>query len=134
MVDSVRGFMTTVSSDVTTRGPVAWESHFAQEPAFFMASEGRLVFPTREAATQAIAELTRTITHIELRWTAQVRVDPLTTELAIVAAPYHESRTDTRGRRVEEDGFFTGLAERRGSEWQLRDAHWSVVTPPAVVP
>jgi hypothetical protein len=133
LADSVRGFMTTVASDVTGRGPQAWGTHFAQEPAFFMASEGRLVFATSEAATQAIATLTRTIAHVELSWTA-VRVDPLGPGLAMVATPYHERRVDRQGRRVEEDGFFTALVERRGTRWQFRDAHWSVATPPAIVP
>lgn len=132
--DSVRGFMSTVSSDVTSRGPAAWRTHFAQEPAFFMAAEGRLVFPNSEAATQAITTLTRTIARIELRWTAPVRVDPLAAGLAVVAAPYHETRVDNRGRRVEEYGFFTGLVESRGTAWQFRDAHWSVVAPAPAVP
>ena len=47
--------------DVNQRGPEAWRSHFAESPAFFMASEGRLVFPSSDAATQGIEELTHLI-------------------------------------------------------------------------
>ncbi len=130
----VRRFVSGVAQDVTQEGPAAWEKHFADSPAFFMASEGKLVFPNRQAATQAIGELTRTIQHIELNWGEDLRVDPLTAELAQVASSYHEVRVDKEGHQVEERGFFTGLAERRNDRWQFRNAHWSVPVPPSKVP
>jgi hypothetical protein len=34
----------------------------------------------------------------------------------------------------DERGYFTGIAKRRATGWRLRDAHWSVLTPPAAVP
>jgi hypothetical protein len=134
IADSVRAFAESVALGVTARGPAAWRTYFADEPAFFMASEGRLVFPNSDAATRAIDALTHTIAHIELRWGAALRVDPLAPGLAILAAPYHETQIDAQRRRVEEDGFFTGLVEHRARGWQFRDAHWSVITPPAAVP
>jgi ketosteroid isomerase-like protein len=133
VADSVRAFMETVAREVTRDGPAAWRRQFADDAAFFMAAEGRLVFPSAEAAANGIEELTRVIAHIELRWGNDVRVDPLGPGLAMVGASYTEVRADTARHRVEEAGFFTGLAEHRAAGWRLRDAHWSVVGPPATV-
>jgi hypothetical protein len=98
-----------------------------------MAAEGRIVFSTSDAATRGIAELRRVIRHIELRWEDSVRVDPLAPGLAVLAAPYYEVRVDTARKRVEEAGYFAGVAEHGADGWQLRDAHWSVVSPPPPV-
>jgi len=99
--DSVTGFMQTVAHDITHDGPAAWRKHFAEDPAFFMASDGHLVFPNRAAAPASIQDLARTLKHIELKWGDDLRVDPLT----------------------------TGLAEYRDGRWQFRNAHWSVAVP-----
>ena len=40
---------------------------------------------------------------------------------------------DLAGKRVEEAGYFTGLAEHGRDGWRLRDAHWSVVSAPPPV-
>lgn len=133
LADSVRTFMETVAREVTRDGPAAWRRQFADDTAFFMASEGRLVFPSAEAAHRGIDELARAIAHIELRWGDSVRVDALAPGLAVVAAPYTEVRSDTAGRRVDEAGYFTGVAEHRPEGWRFRDAHWSVVEPPPAV-
>src|SRR6059058_4667091 len=68
LVDSVRAFALAVARDVTREGPVAWREHFARSPAFFMAAEGRVLFPTSDAAAHGIEELSRVIRHLELRW------------------------------------------------------------------
>jgi hypothetical protein len=131
--DGVRAFTRTVAHDVTQDGPQAWRRHFADSPSFFMAAEGRLVFPNGAAATAAIQNLALTIKQIELRWGDDLRVDPLTNDLAVVATSYHEVRVSPTGLRVQEDGFFTGVAEYRAGRWKFRDVHWSVavpVTPP----
>lgn len=99
-----------------------------------MAANGRLVFPDRATAASAIDGLARTIQRIELRWGSDLRVDVLTPSMAVVAVSYNEVRTGTDGSRVDENGYFTGLAERRGDGWQFRDAHWSVAVPPPAVP
>lgn len=125
----VRQFAAGVSRDVTQQGPAAWQKHFQDSPAFFMASEGKLVFPNRQAARQAIGELTHTIQHIELNWGEDLRVDPLTPEFAVIASSWHEVQADKEGHQTTEDGFFTGLAERHQGQWQFRNAHWSVVMP-----
>lgn len=96
--NSVRAFAATVADDVTRRGPAAWRAQFADTPAFFMASEGHLVFANSDAATRGIQELTGSIAHIELRWGEPMLVDPLTPTLAMLGAPYHEVRVDTAGQ------------------------------------
>lgn len=133
VADSVRAFMATLAREVTRDGPAAWRRQFADDAAFFMASEGRLVFSSAAAAGTGIDELTRVIAHIELRWGGDVRVDALGPGLAMVGASYTEVRADTAGHRVDEMGYFTGLAEHRAEGWRFRDAHWSVVGPPAAV-
>jgi hypothetical protein len=127
----VRQFAAGVSRDITQQGPAAWEKHFADDPAFFMADEGKLVFPNRQAATQAIGELSRTIQHIQLTWGDDLRVDPLTPEFVVVASTWQEVTVDKEGHQVTDRGFFTGLAERNKGQWQFRNAHWSVAVPPA---
>lgn len=131
--DDVRAFTRTVAHDVTQDGPVAWRRHFSDSPSFFMAAEGQLVFPNSLAATAGIQGLARTIKRIELRWGDDLRVDPLAPDLAVVATSYHEVRVNPAGQRVEEDGFFTGIAEYREGRWQFRNAHWSLPVPPPPV-
>ena len=128
----VRTFANTVAHDITQEGPSAWNRFFANSPSFFMASEGLLVFPNRASATTGIQDLTRTVKQIELQWGDDLRVDPLTPDLAVMASSYHEIRVDTAGGRVDEKGFFTGTAEYRDGRWQFRNAHWSVLEPPSV--
>src|SRR6266550_842241 len=48
LVDSVRAFALAIATDVTREGPGAWQGDFARSPAFFMAAEGRVVFPSRD--------------------------------------------------------------------------------------
>src|SRR5262249_23764969 len=108
---AVRTFASQVAEDVTRRGPAAWRDQFADGPEFFMPSEGGVVFSRKNEANRGIEKLTSTIAHIELRWEEPMRVDPLTATLAMVAMPYQEVRIDTAGRKVEESGYFTGLAE-----------------------
>lgn len=134
LADSVRAFAASVSRGVTAQGPSAWRAYFADDSAFFMVAEGQLVFPNSDAATRGIAGLAHMIAHIELRWGDTVLVDALAPGLALVAMPYHETRRDARGHQADEDGFFTGLVERRGTGWVIRDAHWSVRSAPSPVP
>jgi hypothetical protein len=129
----VRAYADAVAHDVTQQGPAAWRTHFADSPSFFMASEGHLVFPDSASATKGIQDFARTINHMELHWGEDLRVDPLTPELAVMAVPWHEIRVDTGGKRVDENGFFTAIAEYRNGHWQFRNAHWSVASPPAAV-
>jgi hypothetical protein len=132
--ESVRAFAATVAGDVTRRGPTAWRDHFADTPSFFMASEGRLAFANSEAATRGIQEVAGKLARIELRWGEPMLVDPLTPTLAMLAVPFHEVQVDTAGHSVEENGYFTGLAELGPAGWKFRNAHWSVPVPPSSAP
>jgi hypothetical protein len=131
--NSVRAFAAAVADDVTRRGPLAWSDHFNNTPSFFMAAEGHLIFANGEAAMRGIKDLPSSIAHLELRWGEPMVVDPLTPTLAVLAAPYHEVQVDPAGHKVEENGYFTGLAELGPAGWKFRNAHWSVAapTPPA---
>lgn len=128
--DGVRTFVVTVAHDVTQQGPSAWRKHFLDDPAFFMAVDGRLVFSDSQSATQGIQDAARMIKHIELTWGNDLRIDPLTPNLAVVATSWSEIQTNAEGKRVTETGFFTGVAEKRGGRWRFRDAHWSDSPPP----
>jgi hypothetical protein len=125
----VRAFADAVAADVTKRGVVAWQDHFSDVPAFFMAVDGRLVFTNRDDATKQIPEIATNTARIELKWGEPMLIDPISADLAMVASPYHETIVDPKGETVEEYGYFTGLAERRPTGWKFRDAHWSTIQP-----
>lgn len=129
----VRAFAQDVAHGVTREGPTAWRRYFSESPEFFMAAEGRLAFPNGASAIAAIPDLARAIKQIDLQWGEELRVDPLTPDLAVMAAPYHEIRTNAAGDRVSEAGYFTATTELKGGHWQFRNAHWSVVVPPLAV-
>ena len=127
--DSIRTFMQTVARDVTHDGPTAWLKYFDDSPAFFMAVNGAMVFPNPAVARDGTQKFAETIQHIELKWGDDLRVDPLTAEIAVVGATWHEVQIDKAGHRVEESGYFTGVVERKQSQWKFRDAHWSSPMP-----
>jgi hypothetical protein len=127
--EAVRTLMKNVAHDVTHDGPLAWCKYLETGPTFFMAVNGQMAFANGAAAVEGTQKFALTIKHIELAWGEDLRVDPLTPQLAVVAAPWHEVQIDTAGHRVEEDGFFTALAEYREGRWQFRDAHWSAPMP-----
>jgi hypothetical protein len=126
MEASVRAFAQAVADDVSHGGPAGWRAHFADSPAFFMAADGELVFPTIEAATSAVDNLTRNTRRIVFRWGEPMRVDPVAAGIAMLAGPYSETRIDIDGRRIEESGYFTALVEHRNDRWRLRNVHWSM--------
>jgi hypothetical protein len=126
---AVQEFMAAVARDVTAQGPHAWRKYLSHEHAFFMASNGALVFESGEAAQQGIGALEQSIERISLQWGQNLHVDPLSDSLAQVGAPFHETLVEKTGKQVSVDGYFTGLAEHTDAGWQFRSAHWSV--PPA---
>ena len=126
---AVQEFMAAVAKDVTAEGPHAWRKYFSREHAFFMASNGQLVFESGEAAEQGITALEQSIDHISLQWGQNLHVDPLSDTLAQVGVPFHETLVEKKGKQISVDGYFTGLAQHYDVGWQLRSAHWSV--PPA---
>lgn len=121
----VRAFATAVADDVTREGPLAWRRYFEDSPAFFMAVNGQVIFPSGGAAKDGIPKVALAFKRIELSWGNELRIDPLTRGLAVVATPWHEDLTDSAGHVTQQSGFFTGLAEYRHGHWQFRNAHWS---------
>ena len=132
--DAVRQFAATVAHDVTQEGPIAWRKHFSDSPTFFMAVNGKLVFPSGQAAQQAIPEIARTFKHIKLDWGDDLRVDTLTPELVVVATSYDEVLDYADGHREAVKGYFAGVAELRNGQWRFRDVHWSAPVLAARVP
>ena len=126
----MRSLTRTVAHDVTQEGPLAWRKYFEEDPSFFMAVNGQMAFPNNAAANEGTQNFALTIKHIELAWGDDLRVDALTPEFAVVAAPWREIQEDVKGHRTEETGFFTAIAEYRQGRWQFRDAHWSSPVPP----
>ena len=130
----VRDFVALVARDVTEEGPRAWQKHLADDPAFFMAEDGKVQFPNRQSAREGIESLAHTFVHIQLNWGDDLRIDPLTGDLAQVATSWHEFLLDKDGHRTEVSGFLTGLAERHNGQWQFRNQHWSVAAPTPQAP
>jgi hypothetical protein len=128
---SVRAFMQDVARVVTKDGPTAWLEYFDDSSAFFMAVNGAMAFPSAAVARDGTRSFAATIQHIELKWGDDMRVDPLTPELAVVGAKWHEVQIDKAGHRVEESGYFTGVVESKQHQWKFRDAHWSSPMPAA---
>jgi hypothetical protein len=125
--DSVSQMAERIARDVSRKGPVAWLDYFEDTPNFFMASEGNLVFPDHDSASNFIKKFLVTyISDIQLRWSA-TRIDPLTRKLANMAAHFQEKIRFSSGKQTEEEGYFTAVAERSSKGWQLRNAHWSIV-------
>ena len=122
---AVRAFMQTVSHSVTQDGPLAWIKYFDASPAFFMVVNGQMAFPNAAAAQAGTRKFAQTIRQIELKWGDDLRVDPLSKDLAVVATSWREIQVDTAGHSVTETGYFTGLAEYREGHWQFRNVHWS---------
>ena len=122
----VAAYADTIALDLRRDGPRAWLRHFERTPAFFMASGGRMEFPTYDSADVLVEDLAKRIRSMELKW-SDVRVDPLTPSLAVLAASFREVVTDTAGAAMEFRGYFTAVAKRSGAGWRLRNAHWSLV-------
>lgn len=132
--NSVRGFAINVADDVTQQGPTAWRKYFSDGPEFFMAVNGQLAFPDSQTATRVIQDLPSKIKLIDVKWGNDLRIDPLSPNLAMVATSYTEIITDLQGHRSTHNGYFTGLAEYRDDRWRFRDAHWSELVPPPANP
>ena len=128
----IQAFMENVARDVTREGPIAWCRYFDNRPEFFMAVNGKLAFPNGADAQDGTQRFARTIHSIELKWGNDLRVDPLTPELAVVGVSWREVQVDNANHRVEEAGYFTGLVQYQKDRWKLRDAHWSEALAQAI--
>jgi hypothetical protein len=123
--DSVRQMAGQIAVDVSRDGPIAWLRHFADTSGFFMASDGQLMFPSYDSASIFVStKLIKMISKIELSW-VDVRIDPLSTKLAVIGASFKEMITDSAGHQQPFSGYFTAVAQQTSQGWQLRNAHWS---------
>ena len=126
--DSVLLMTASVAKDLSREGPIAWLSYFENTPDFYMVSDGQLVFPNIDSANKFIRNvLIKIMPKIELRWN-NIQIDPLTNKLASLSAVYHEDITDSTGKTIAHDGYFTAVAHQSSQGWKLRNAHWSSVT------
>jgi hypothetical protein len=126
--DSVRQFAVAIARDLAEDGPAAWLRHFERSPAFFMASDGRVVFPDNAAAGATVADLAQQFAAIDLEW-VDPRVEPLAPGLAVIASSYRETITDTAGATAAFDGFVTAVARHTDAGWRIRNLHWSSPVP-----
>ncbi len=123
--DSVQIMAEAIAKNISGEGPAAWLRYFDNTPDFFMASDGQLVFPNIDTATNFINNiLIKIMPKIQLRW-SNIRIDPLTPKLASISAVYHEDITDSTGKTTPHDGYFTGIALQTSRGWKLHNAHWS---------
>jgi len=123
--DSVQLMAASIAHSVSQNGPAAWLQYFENTPGFSMASDGQLVFPGIDTAAHFINNiLVKSMYKINLRW-SNIRVDPLTTQLASISAGFHEDITDSTGKTIPQDGYFTGIAHKTPQGWKLFNAHWS---------
>ena len=123
--ESVRAMADSIAGDLSARGPAAWLHYFNRSPQFFMASDGKLVFPNNDSADAFVQRFATQVKKIRLTWTG-VRVDSLRPDLALMAAEFQEVFTNADGSPLSVSGYFSGLAEATPSGWRLRDAHWSI--------
>ncbi len=124
--DSVQVFASTVAHEVTREGPRAWLRFFSHSPEFFMASQGKLVFPTIDSASVLVEYLAVQVRSIQLTW-ADMSVDPLSPQLAGFRASFHEIVTERSGQPTPIEGFCTATVEHTGAGWRFRNLHWSIV-------
>jgi len=124
--DGATMLMTFIERDISAKGPVAWLDYFENAPGFFMATDGNLAFKNYPSAKTFILDtLVKNITKINLRW-ANLKVDPLATDLASVGANFHEELTGRNGKTNSVDGYFTGTAAFTKKGWKLKNLHWSI--------
>ena len=127
--DSVSRMAANIAADISKNGPRAWLDYFEDNPDFFMANEGQLVFKDYPSAKAFILNtLVKNISGIKLYWD-NIRIDPFTPRLASLAADFHEDQVMSGGKTLSYDGYFTGIAHYDGHRWKLRNVHWSIKAP-----
>jgi hypothetical protein len=124
--DSVQLLAANTAKDISTKGPIAWLDYFEDASDFFMASNGDMAFADYKTADLFIKNtLVKQIPHINLKW-SNIRIDPLTPQIAIIGANFHEDITDSLGKVTPFDGYFTAAAHQTAKGWKYRNAHWSI--------
>jgi hypothetical protein len=127
VTDSVRQMTIHLTNDLAQNGPAAWLNYFDTGPDFFMSSDGQLVFKDYPAARVFIEnKLVKSILKINLQFNS-LRIDPLSAQLASMGADFHEDLTDSSGKVLSVDGYFTALAVSTVGGWKIRNLHWSLL-------
>jgi hypothetical protein len=127
--DSVTIMAVNISTDVSARGPSAWVNYFENDPGFFMASNGMLVFKDyKTAKTFTLDTVAKNFKKINLSW-KNLKIDPLTATYASFGADFHEDIVMANGKALAADGYFTATAHFDGTRWRLRNMNWAMKTP-----
>jgi len=126
---AVRRQTEAIARDLAEKGPSGWLPHFVDDGTFFMASDGKLQFPDLATATDFVHTLDERIASMRIEW-RDLRVDVLSPTMAVWAAGYDESLTETSGAELAYAGYVTALAVHTPAGWKLRHLHWSSPAAP----
>lgn len=126
VTDSIHRLVSGLTKDLADRGPIAWLNYFEESPDFFMVSNGQLVFKDYQSGKTFIENiLTKNLIKIHLQLN-QLRIDPLTSDLASIGADFHEDLVDSAGKIIQGDGYLTALVKHTPQGWKLRNLQWSM--------
>jgi len=128
--EEVRRMASDLSRDLGREGPSAWLRYFEPTEEFFMVSDGALKFDGYASAERYLGEFAPGVVGMELTW-QDLRIDPLSPDLAVLAASYQELIDETSGSQLAFGGYVTALAVRTPEGWRLRHLHWSSEPPAA---
>jgi hypothetical protein len=129
VTDSVTRMATNISNDISAKGPAAWLNYFENDPGFFMASGGMLVFRNYTVAkSYTLDTVAKNFKKISLDL-ANVKVDPLTVNYASLGADFHEDIVLANGQSLSVGGYVTATAHFDGSKWRLRNLNWAIKPP-----
>jgi hypothetical protein len=127
VIDSVRRMTANLINDLSNHGPVAWLNYFEESPDFFMVSSGQLAFKDYQSGKTFIEDtLVKYFVKINLQLN-QLRIDPLTSNLASIGAGFHEELFDSTGKMALADGYLTALVKQTNQGWKFRNLQWSLL-------
>ena len=125
--DDVIQMMDSVSQNISSNGPKAWLNYFENTPSFFMASDGKLVFPDYNTATKFINDtLVNIISSINLKW-SNINIDILNDKAVAARAGFHEDIKFKQGNIAKIDGYFTAVIDNTSAGYKFRNLHWSII-------
>jgi hypothetical protein len=120
----VRKLLDIIADDLAQKGPLAWLKHFSTDETFFMASDGKVVFPDYQTAKTFLEDFAPKVAKMKINW-SNVRVQMIERNTALVGAAYDEVIAEKSGEEKKIGGYFSGIAVRQAGGWKLRHLHWS---------
>src|SRR5436305_7451448 len=103
--------MMDVASKGIASNPGKWMHYFEDTSLFYMASEGKLVFPNYTAAQKFITDtLVHYLTKVNLIW-KDIHTDSIAENTVAINTSYHEDLTAASGNIMHEDGYCTAMAD-----------------------